>query len=60
MPLVTSEVQIHFFFEGEGRNAFLMDKTEVFVVFNSKVISWKSILIFNRQVRKASGFQVKV
>ena len=48
------------FFEGEGRNAFLMDKTEVFVVFNSKVISGKSILIFNRQVRKASGFQVKV
>ena len=55
MPLVTSEFKIHFFCVC-GRNAFLMDKTEIFVVFNSKVISGKSIFIFNRQFRKASGF----
>lgn len=49
MPLVTSEFKIHFFFFC-GRNAFLMDETEIFVVFNSKVISGKSILIFNGQL----------
>lgn len=50
MPLVTSEFKIHFFVCVCGRNAFLMDKTEIFVVFNSKVISGKSIFIFNRQL----------
>lgn len=52
MPFVALNLKFNFL----CGNVFLMDKTEIFVVFNSKVIRGRIIFIFKGKLGGQKGF----